>query len=297
MEKNVSNSQLNDKQIHEIQEFVVRKREQILWILWNENELPQGELAKKADSTTTSLSNILFKFEQFKYKLLNCESRGVRKYYSLSDIGMSYMQYLSDKGKEKANNIISTSGACLLQEARNCIKHFFDKTDGDGEILIEDALLCLNYDIDNESTDEDVEVFLKYIYCIEKLIIMENEVYFEKAIQLIQSDILRKRIDCFLEGFYLFLPFLQILEDKKNILDIYGILENIAKEKIYEAAAVVNEKEWDIPYEKIEKLKNFFKKIMQSGRRKEDIYRMLYGCLPDKAELAAMITQIIYVDE
>lgn len=303
MKAKVDNTQLNEKQIQEISDFVVRKREQIMMVLWSESELIQSELAKKVGSTVTSLSNILLRFDNFKYKLLEYDNRGVRKYISLSNIGILYMQFLNSEDTSSTNEkIIPSNHAYLLQEARNQIMYFREKaaegtaddTDDDTELLMENALLCLYYGIANESTDGDVDALLKYIYCLEKLIFSESDVYYAKVIELIQSDILKKRIEQFLEGFYLFLPILQILEDKNNILQIYSLIENIAKGNIQEASDTVKEKNWDVD---CIKLLDYFKKITSSRKRsKEDIYKILCGCLPDKMELAAMLTQIIHVD-
>ncbi len=291
MDDKATELELSEKQIHEIEKFVFRKREQIMRVLFAEGEITQGQLAENINSTVSSVSNILLKFDQFKYKLLNCDSRGVRKYYSLSVIGMAYMQHLSDKSKvQKDDSFNSANGAYLLQEARRTYKYFQDKMDEDGEIRMEDTLLRLSFCIDNDSTSEDVEKFLNYMYCLEKLIIMNNDVYFDKALQLIQSNILRNWIIRFLEGFYLFLPILNLLEEKTNILVVFTVLENIAKGQLEEAFVIVKEKQWEISCESLAK---FLKMLKKSGRSQNDIYRILYGCMPDKMELAAMITRII----
>lgn len=292
MEEKIVEIQLSKEQIDEIKEFVVRKRERIMWVLWKESEITQGELAKKVDTTVTSLSNILFKFEKFKYKLLDCESRGIRRYYSLSDVGMRYMHYLRNDGKlDELNSAVALDGEQFLLEARNVIGYFKGKCDGDGEILMEDALLHLMYGIENDIKMQDIEMFLKYIYYMEKLLLMEDEVYIEKGMQLIHSDILRKRVDQFLEGFYMFLPVLQILEDKSSVLDIYTVFKQLTKGDIRNAADIVTKRKWSFS---CEKMSSFL--LRYRGRSKEDIYRILYAYLPDKMELAAMITQIMYMD-
>lgn len=295
MEDRIVELELSEKERREIGAFLSRKREQIMWVLYAQGgEITQGELTKEIASTAPSVSNILLKFEQFKYKLLNCESRGVKKYYSLSDIGIAYMKYLSNKDKMKQDdNIISAQGAYLLQEARRTYKYFQDKTDNDGEIQMEDALLHLNFGIGN-STPEDVDMFLRYIYSLEKLIIMGNEVYFDKALQLIQSNILGNWVKRFLKGFYLFLPVLNALEEKEDILDVYTVLESLAKGEVQKAAVIVKEKQWEICCEKVSQ---FLQKIKGNGRTQDDIYQILYGCMPDKMELAAMLTRIICSQE
>ncbi len=291
MEDKATELELSEKQIHEIDKFVFRKREQIMRVLFTEGEITQGQLAESINSTVSSVSNILLKFEQFKYKLLHCDSRGVRKYYSLSAIGVAYMQYLSGKSKvQKDENIICANSAYLLQEARRTYRYFQDKADEDGEILMEDTLLRLNFCINNNSTLEDVDKFLKYMYCLEKLIIMNNEVYLDKALQLIQSNILRNWIDRFLERFFLLLPILNLLEDKTNVLSVFTVLENLAKGQLEEADVIVKEKQWEICCEGVAKFLEILKK---SGQSQDDIYRILCGYMPDKMELAAMITRII----
>ncbi len=294
MEDRIAELELSEKEIREIEPFVSRKREQIMWVLYAEGEMTQGEVTGKINSTAPSVSNIMLKFEKFKYKLLNCESRGVKKYYSLSDIGIAYMKYLSNKEMKQDDNVISAQDAYLLQEARRTYKYFQDKTDEDGEIRMEDALLRLSFGVDNDSTSEDVDMFLKYIYSLEKLIIMGNEVYFDKALQLIQSNILRNWVKRFLEGFYLFLPVLNALEEKKDILDVYTVLESLAKGQEEEASVIVTEKQWEICCESVSQ---FLQKIKRSGGTQDDIYQILYGCMPDKMELAAMITRIICSQE
>lgn len=285
---------LTEDQISEISEFAVRKREQIMRILWEDGELTQGDLAQRANSTPTSMSNILLKFDQFKYKLLCCESRGIRKFYSLSDTGAFYMRYLNNKTMDK-RDIVNANDLYLFQEAKNSIKYFRDKADGDNEILMEDALLRLCYGIDNESSCEDIDVLLKYIYSIEKLLLLENEVYFERAMRLMESEILRKRVDQFLEGFYLLRPILDLLEDQDNILDVYDMMEFAVKGSEEDVSRIANERGWNIPCAYIVQ---FFRRIKQVGKSsRKHIFKMIMGYLPDKAELSAMITQLICTDK
>lgn len=283
---------LTEDQISEISEFAVRKREQIMRILWENGELTQGDLAQRVNSTPTSMSNILLKFDQFKYKLLCCESRGIRKYYSLSDTGAFYMRYLNNKRMDK-RDIVNANDLYLFQEAKNSIKYFRDKADGDNEILMEDALLRLCYGIDNESSWEDIDVFLKYIYSIEKLLLLENEVYFERAMRLMESEILRKRVDQFLEGFYLLRPILDLLEDQDNILDVYDMMDFAVKGSEEDVSRIANERGWNISCAYIVQ---FFRRIKQVGKSRKHIFKMITGYLPDKPELSAMITQLICTD-
>lgn len=280
---------LTEDQISEISEFAVRKREQIMRILWDNGELTQGDLAQRVNSTPTSMSNILLKFDRFKYKLLCCESRGIRKYYSLSDTGLFYMQYLNNRKMDKGD-IVFANDLYLLQEAKNSINYFKDKADGDNEILMEDALLRLCYGIDNESSWEDIDVFLKYIYSIEKLLLLGNEVYFERAMSLMESEILRKRVDQFLEGFYLLRPILDLLEDQDNILDVYDMMEFAVKGAEEDVSRIARESGWNISCAHIVQ---FFRRIKQVGKSRKHIFKMIMGYLPDKAELSAMITQLI----
>lgn len=280
---------LTEEQISEISEFAVRKREQIMGILWESGELTQGDLAQRVNSTPTSMSNILLKFDQFKYKLLCCESRGTRKYYSLSDMGAFYMQYLNNRKTDKGD-IVFASDLYLFQEAKNSIKYFKDKAEDDNEILMEDALLRLCYGIENESSWEDIDAFQKYIYSIEKLLLLGNEVYFERAMRLMESEILRKRVDQFLEGFYLLRPILDLLEEQDNILDVYDMVEFAVKGAEEDVSRIVRERGWNIPCAQIVQ---FFRKIKQIGKSREHTFKLITGYLPDKAELSAMITQLI----
>ena len=121
----------------------------------------------------------------------------------------------------------------------------------------------------------------------------ESDVYYNKVMELIESDILKKRIEQFLEGFYLFLPILQILEDQSNILQVDSLIEKITEGNIQEASDTVEEKSWNVD---CIKLSDYLHKITSSSKRsEEEIYKILYGCLPDKMELAAMLTRIIHV--
>lgn len=303
MKLKVNNTQLSDKQIQEISDFVIRKRKQVMTTLWEKGELTQGDLAKGIGSTVTSLSNILLRFDNFKHKLLEYDNRGVRKYISLSQIGILYMQFLNHGDISSTNEkIIPSNHAYLLQEARNQIKYFqrkaaettADDTEDDTELLIENTLLFLHYGIANESAAEDIDALLKYIYCLEKLILSESDVYYNKVLELIQSGILKKRIEQFLEGFYLFLPILQILEDKNNIFQVCSLIKKIAKGNVQEASDTVEEKNWNIDCKKLSEY--LHKTALSHKKNEEDIYKVLCGCLPDKMELAAMLTQTIQVN-
>ena len=150
MKYKANNEPLSEKQIQEISNFVIRKRKQVMMTLWAEDELTQGDLAKRIDSTVISLSNILLRFDNFKYKLLEYDNRGVRKYISLSQTGILYMQFLNHEDTSSTNEkIIPADHAYLLQEARNQFKYFQRKaaeatagdTEDDTELLMENALL------------------------------------------------------------------------------------------------------------------------------------------------------------
>lgn len=66
---------------------------QILKILHQTPHIPQKVLAVSANTTPTSLSNLLTRFTNIEPPLLNIEKSGRTKYYSLTPIGKSYVTH------------------------------------------------------------------------------------------------------------------------------------------------------------------------------------------------------------
>ena len=76
-----SYSELDEETEKVIDEFLTKKRKAILYALYGGKERPHKELADAAGTSPASLSNILLKFEQFPYKLLDSRTSGKYRYY------------------------------------------------------------------------------------------------------------------------------------------------------------------------------------------------------------------------
>ena len=147
-----------------IDEFISKKRKQILIELYPKRKLSQGELAKAVETSTASLANILLNFESFKYPLLESESEGKRRYYSLSRLGRDYIENCRRQEKKEEKGKIVRDSSQMLQKAKACLGEF-QALEENWEFELEEALLdrieCRKI-ISNES-QKAVDEFLKSI--------------------------------------------------------------------------------------------------------------------------------------
>lgn len=92
-----------------IERFLTKKRYTVLTELGRQGELTQKELANAIKSTATSLSNILLRFEECPYQLIQSRNGGKFRYYQLTDLGRAYWEAREDINKEdedsKANEM------------------------------------------------------------------------------------------------------------------------------------------------------------------------------------------------
>lgn len=77
---------------NEIAEFLTKKRKAIMYALYEYKERSQRELADTVGTSPASLANILIKFEQFQFKLLDSRTFGKYRYYFLTKLGRAYIQ-------------------------------------------------------------------------------------------------------------------------------------------------------------------------------------------------------------
>ena len=98
-------TRLNEVDIAEITAFLNRKKGEVFWTLEKQEGLSNKELAVAVDTTPTSLSNIILKFENFSYSLIEGKSRGRKRCYYLTELAREYVCLYNETGKEDEKRI------------------------------------------------------------------------------------------------------------------------------------------------------------------------------------------------
>ena len=209
-----------------IDEFISKKRKQILIELYPKRKLSQGELAKAVETSTASLANILLNFESFKYPLLESESEGKRRYYSLSRLGRDYIENCRRQEKKEEKGKIVRDSSQMLQKAKACLGEF-QALEENWEFELEEALLdrieCRKI-ISNES-QKAVDEFLK---SIEYVLTYDYENQLLNVLRFMDGNkILQVRMSRFIDKFDLFRPVLEAWENGFDALQLYELLDAV----------------------------------------------------------------------
>lgn len=64
---------------------------------------PRGN-RKVVNTTVTSAANILTKFAQYQYRLIEVQNRGKYRYYSLTSLAIEYIEYINGQQKKRLRN-------------------------------------------------------------------------------------------------------------------------------------------------------------------------------------------------
>lgn len=207
-----------------IDDFISRKRKQILIELYPKRKLSQGELAKAVGTSTASLANILLNFEGFRYPLLESESEGKRRYYSLSRLGRDYIENCRRQEKKEEKRKIVRDSSQMLQKAKACLAEF-QALEENWEFELEEALLarieCRKI-ISNER-QRAVDDFLK---SIEHVLTYDYENQLLNVLKIMdRNNILQIRLSQFIDKFDLFRPVLEAWENGFDVLQLYELLD------------------------------------------------------------------------
>lgn len=223
---------INEQMSREIADFLLPlKRSALVDTLDEEGELSQGELALKIDSSAASLANIMVRFEQFKYPLLEVKIAGKYRLYSLSEIGKAYMRQIKERADQKDDSrpLESVDGE-LLRKAEASVHEFGRRQARQSEswqTRFDEAMMRRIYGMGDRLDEESEQWVDQYLECLERLTLQESEGTLDKAMKLLQNPILKDRVGKYMDRFAHFLPVLEGLRNRKRSFKLLKGLEAV----------------------------------------------------------------------
>lgn len=288
------NYDIKDDVTKAISIFLSKKRKEIIFVLAKQNELTHGELAKAINTSVASLSNILAKFDEFEYELIQSKSAGKFTYYFLTEIGKEYVEICNKMDEEQDNSkIVHHEIKRFLQNGKEALNQYKNLKDDEWAISLDDAL-CARLDykkIPNEKSEELVDTLL---INIENVLLYDSENFITDIMDLMERErVLRSRLARFIDRFEAFRLLLQVWNAQESILQIYELLEAIIWQN-EEKEKALTENICDV--EKYNELKNSIRAFIDYGvlKNKEDIYRHWFRYLAGNKVLSAYLTKEIW---
>ena len=275
-----------------IDEFISKKRKQILIELYPKRKLSQGELAKAVETSTASLANILLNFESFKYPLLESESEGKRRYYSLSRLGRDYIENCRRQEKKEEKGKIVRDSSQMLQKAKACLGEF-QALEENWEFELEEALLdrieCRKI-ISNES-QKAVDEFLK---SIEYVLTYDYENQLLNVLRFMDGNkILQVRMSRFIDKFDLFRPVLEAWEHGFDALQLYELLDAVISNDQKRGRTYAEALHWTEEYDRLtEGISYVMEKTV--GEEMQVLYECFQSYLAGNQVLSGFLAREIY---
>ena len=285
---------INEQMSREIANFLLPlKRSALVDTLDAEGELSQGELASRIDSSAASLSNIVAKFDQFDYKLLDVKIAGKYRIYSLSEIGKAYMRQTREQTDQRDNSkTLERVDEELLRRAEESVQGFIRQArqSESWQTKFNEAMIRRIYGIGDRLDEESEQWVDQYLECLERLTLRESEGMLDKAMKPLQNQILKEWVGRYMDRFARFLPVLKGLRNRKKSLKLFKGLEAVFtgkdKELCTELLTALGLKElectrlWDTVAE--------LKKCV-AGYSEEEIHQYFDSLLPDCGTLSCSI--------
>lgn len=212
-------AKLGEVDIAEITAFLNRKKGEVFWTLEKQEGLSNKELAQAVDTTPTSLSNIILKFENFSYRLIEGKSCGRKKCYYLTELAWEYVYLLEETGKddEKRTSIFQQEEWLLRQRFKEAFEELKKRHGEDWEYIIEDILLKRIFCLEDVGETEDKRLVNEIIFAIEMALEKEYDGNIDLCMKALSSSvILSKRIEEYLQCFYAFTPFYKLFQQEKE---------------------------------------------------------------------------------
>lgn len=289
IESTYKNESLNEIAVAEITTFLNRKKGEAFWTLEKREGLSNKEWAEASDTTPTSLSNIILKFENFPYKLIESKSCGRKKCYYLTELAHEYIYLIreSDKDDENKNSVYQQEEWLLRQKFKEALEGLKARHREEWEIVIEDILVRRIYSLEDISKEEDKKSVNDIIFALEMAIEKEYDRSVDFCMKLLSpSAILSKRIEEYLQCFYAFTPFYEKIQQETEEIAIYRIFEKMILE------GKTNECEQEIQRLGLEKKQGYeLEKAMQQikkycyEQKEEPVYKKLQEFMPGRKQM------------
>lgn len=289
----VAASTEENKSFDEIKEFLTTKKSTILNTLYIHGELSQGELAEKANTTVTALSNMLVKFDQFKYPLLTAVYKGRYRYYYLTDLALEYLEQTFREEQESSQmTLVSHEGARLAQEAQRHLLAFQNVYEDDWEIVLDDILKGY-VQMEPVTVPEGEDLINQFMYCLECLIANEYYSYIEKTMALLKNGILQRRLEQFSQLYETTFKVADTLKDAEKVYHVFQILHMLIMDVDISNDALERLR-WTRDY--VLKLKEIVRKFVSSvnGWTEYDIFTCLKRYFTSQEQLCVFLAHDIY---
>lgn len=226
MKKVNKDMELSEEVKELIDDFISKKRKQVMLELYPNRKLSQGELAKVVNTSTASLANILLNFEGFKYPLLESESEGKRRYYYLSRLGRDYIENCRRQEKKEEKGKIVRDSSQMLQKAKACLDEF-KVLQENWEFELEEALLD-RFECKKIILDESQRAVDDFLKSIEYVLTYDYDDQILNVLRFMGGNkILQVRMSRFIEKFDLFRPVLEAWENGFDALQLYELLDAV----------------------------------------------------------------------
>lgn len=175
----------------------------VLKALYQSPGIQQKNLAVNIHTSPASLSNIISKLEAIQPDLLKSERIGRSKFYSLTDTAAAYVESELLKDEKPVSPKIRPFNSSSLEDAMtNETIHFFELfQDAAGKewFMVLDDLLSGIMDI-NELSDELYNRYMEFAESLIQLRIQQKSTAIRKVYDVIDNNILIKRLERYLDN-------------------------------------------------------------------------------------------------
>ena len=210
---------LTEVQVAEITAFLNRKKGEAFWALVRQEGQSNKEWAMSANTTSTSLSNIILKFGNFPYKLIEGKSSGRKRCYYLTELAREYVRLYSQLGKEdeQGTTIYQQEEWLLRQRFKDALEKLKMRYGEEWEVEFDNILVKRIHCLENAGKPEDEELVNEIIFVIETVSENEYDGSLELCMKMLSpSVILTKRIEEYLQCFHAFTPFYEKFQQEKE---------------------------------------------------------------------------------
>lgn len=292
---------LDEVAVEEITAFLNRKKGEAFWALEKREGMSNKEWAVAANTTPTSLSNIVLKFENFHYKLINGESKGRKRCYYLTELAKEYV-YLKERNEEnddKVSSVYQQEEWILGQQFKETLEKLKARNGEYYEAVIENILIRRIYGLEDVDKPEDRQLVYDLILVLETALEKEYDGTVDRCMKLLSpTAILSKRLEEYLECFYAFSPFYKKMQNAKEKNAVGRIFKTMILHGKTEMVETEMEElglsEYGLKLEKvINQIKNYCHELME-----EQVYEKLDQLMPVRKQMNYFLASwICYYNE
>lgn len=199
-----NDSVLTKENIITLRTLLSKQGNAILKALYESPEMQQKNLAVSIHTSPASLSNIINKLETIEPRLLKGERIGRSKFYSLTDTAIKYVESeLLPKEdpvtpKPKIHHFDSSSYEESLTDETLHYLNLFQQTAGNEWFMVLDDLLSGITDV-NKTSDELYDRYKDFMESLTRLRIQQKNTAIRKIYDVIDNQILIKRLSQYLD--------------------------------------------------------------------------------------------------